>query len=91
VTTGPVTFRVLIPKKLNVSGMIAPIRDAAIKAAQDMGKDLEATTRTWKGDKPRIQTEAVLVPAGTPPSTGFHTSFTSAAWVKQDGSMGARK
>jgi hypothetical protein len=91
VSSDPVTFRTLIPKKLNVSGMIAPIRDAAIKAAQDMGKDLEATTRTWKGDKPRIQTEAVLVPAGTPPSTGFHTSFTSAAWVKNDGSMGAKK
>jgi hypothetical protein len=87
----PVTFRVLIPKKLNVSGMIAPIRDAAIKAALDMGKDLTAVTKTWKGDKPRIQTEAKLVPAGSPGATGFHTSFTSSAWVREDGSMGAKK
>ena len=91
ISSNPVTFRALIPKKLNVSGMIAPIRDAAIKAAQDMGKDLEKVTRTWNGDKPRIQTEAKLVPSGTPPYPMFHTSFTSAAWPKDDGSMGSKK
>jgi hypothetical protein len=91
VSSDPVSFSVLIPKKLNVSGMIAPIRDAAIKAALDMGKDLTAVTKTWKGDKPRIQTEAKLVPAGTPPASGFHSSFTASAWVREDGTMGAKK
>jgi hypothetical protein len=91
VSGDPVKFRVLIPKKLNVSGMIAPIRDAAIQAALDMGKDLNATIKTWKGDKPVVMTEAKLVPGGTPPYPMFHTSFTSSAWMKEDGSMGIKK
>ena len=89
--TNPVTFRVLIPKKLNVNGMSAAIRDAAIQAAKDMVKDFEAVTRTWKGDKPRIQGEAVLTPPGTPPYPMFHTGFTSSAWPKADGSKGYQK
>ena len=68
--------------------MTAPIRDAAIQAAKDMGKDLEAVTRTWKDEKPRIQTEAKLVPSGTPPYPMFHTSFTASAWPKNDNSKG---
>ena len=84
----PVTFRVIIPKPLNINGMAAPIRDAVIKDALAMGKDFEKVTRTWKGDAPRIQTEAKLVPAGVSPSTGFHTSFTASAWPREDGSKG---
>jgi len=49
-----------------------------------MGKDFEKVTRTWKGDVPRIQTEAKLVPAGVSPSTAFHTSFTASAWPRED-------
>ena len=84
----PVGFRALIPKKLNISGMIAPIRDACIKDAKDMGKDLEKVTKTWKSDRPRIQTEAKLVPASVPPSTGFHSSFSASAWAREDNSKG---
>ena len=87
-SNSPVTFRALIPKKLAVINMIAPIRDAAIKDAKAMGKDLEKVTKTWQGDKPRIQTEAKLVPSGTPPYPMFHTSFSSSAWPRQDGSKG---
>lgn len=87
-SSNPVAFRVLIPKKLNVSGMTAPIRDAAIQAAKDMGRDLEAVTRTWKDEKPHIQTEARLVPPSTPPYPMFHTGFTASAWPKNDNSKG---
>ena len=87
----PVTFRVLIPKKLNVNGMFAPIRDAAIKAAEDMAKDMKKVTNTWKGDKPVIQSEAKLVPSGNGPYPMFHTGFTSSAWPKADGSKGYLK
>jgi hypothetical protein len=88
VSNCPVTFRVIIPKPLNINGMAAPIRDAVIKDALAMGKDFEKVTRTWKGDVPRIQTEAKLVPPGAPPATGFHTSFTASAWPREDGSKG---
>ena len=88
VSNCPVTFRVIIPKPLNINGMAAPIRDAVIKDALAMGKDFEKVTRTWKGDVPRIQTEAKLVPAGVSPSTGFHTSFTASAWPREDNSKG---
>ena len=87
----PVTFRVLIPKKLNVNGMFAPIRDAAIKAAEDMAKDMKKVANTWKGDKPVIQSEAKLVPSGNGPYPMFHTGFTSSAWPKADGSKGYLK
>jgi hypothetical protein len=91
VSNNPVTFRALIPKKLNVAGMTACIRDAAIKAALDMGKDLKAVTRTWKGEEPVIMTEAKLTPPGTPPYPNFHTGFTASAWPKNDGSRGYLK
>jgi hypothetical protein len=84
----PVSFRALIPKPLAVKNMIAPIRDACIKDAKDMGKDLEKVTKTWKDDKPRIQTEAKLVPTNVEPSTGFHSSFTASAWAREDNSKG---
>jgi hypothetical protein len=87
----PVQFRVLLPKKLMVKNMIAPIRDANIKAAKEMGVDLEKVTKKWKGDKPRIQTEAKLVPASVPPATGFHSAFTASAWPRDDGSKGYSK
>jgi len=88
ISNNPVTFRALIPKKLNINGMFAPIRDTCIKDAKAMGKDLENVTKTWKGNKPRIQTEAKLIPSGTPPYPMFHTGFTASAWPKNDGSKG---
>lgn len=84
VSNNPVTMRVIIPKKLNVSGMVAPIRDAVIKAAQDMGKDLSNVTKTWKDERPHIQTEAKM----EPPGAIMHNSFTASAWPRKDGSKG---
>ena len=84
ISNNPVTFRALIPKKLNINGMFAPIRDACIKDAKAMGADLEKVTRTWTGDKPRIQTEAKLTPSQTPPYPMFHTGFTASAWPRED-------
>jgi len=84
ISNNPVTFRALIPKKLNINGMFAPIRDTCIKDAKAMGKDLENVTKTWKGNKPRIQTEAKLTPSQTPPYPMFHTGFTAAAWPRED-------
>lgn len=91
ISNKPVQFRALIPKALNVNNMAAPIRDACIKAAEDMGKDLEAVTRTWKGDKPRIQNEAKFAPGGMGPEAMFHNGFTSSAWPRVDGSLGYSK
>lgn len=91
VSSNPVKFRAIIPKPLSVNGMDAEIRDAVIQAAKDMGKDLEAVTRTWKDAKPVIQTEAVLVPAGQAPSTTCHSSYTATAYPKNDGSRGYAK
>jgi hypothetical protein len=88
ISNNPVTFRVIIPKPLQKNSMDAAIRDAVIKDAKAMGKDFEAVTRTWKGDRPRIQSEAKLTPAGTAPATGMHTVFTASAWPKNDGSRG---
>jgi hypothetical protein len=88
ISNNPVTFRALIPKKLNINGMSAPIRDACIKDALAMGKDFEKVIRTWKGEVPRIQTEAKTVPSGTPPYPMFHTGFTASAWPREDGSKG---
>lgn len=88
----PVTFRVIVPRKLETNGMDAIIRDAVIKAAKDMGKDLQATTKTWKGDKPRIQTEAKLVPpSNNPPASTVHRSYTASTWAREDSSMGYKK
>lgn len=82
VSKNPIQFRVIIPKKLNVNGMQAPIRDACIKDAIAMGKDFEKVTKTWEGDKPRIQTEAK---SGVP---AFHDSFIASAWPRADNSKG---
>ena len=82
VSNNPVTFRAIIPKKLNINGMFAPIRDACIKDAKAMGKDLEKITQTWKGDKPKIQTEVKLA------KPDFHGSFTVSAWPRADNSQG---
>jgi hypothetical protein len=88
ISTNPVTFRAIIPKKLNTNGMAAPIRDAVIKDAKAMGADLEKVTKTWQGDVPRIQTEAKLVPPNTPPYPLWHSSFTASAWPRNDNSRG---
>lgn len=67
--------------------MFASIRDACIKDAKEMGKDLEKVTRTWKDEKPEIMTEA-KVGELVGPSPGVPKSFTASAWPKADGSKG---
>lgn len=84
----PVTFRALIPKAMNINGLFAPIRDACIKDAKAMGKDFEKVIRTWKGDKPRIQTEAQVVYSNTPPYAIKHDGFSASAWPRNDNSKG---
>jgi len=91
VSKNPVTFRAIIPRPLQINSMDAAIRDAAIQAAKDMGKDLDKVIETWKADKPVIMTEAKLVPAGMAPSTKAHSSYTASAWLKDDGSRGYKK
>ena len=88
ISNNPVTFRALIPKKLMVKNMIAPIRDACIKDAKAMAADLEKVQKTWKGEKARIQSEAKLTPPQTPPYPMFHTGFSASAWPKDDGGKG---
>lgn len=76
-------FRAIIPKKLAISNMIAPIREACIKNAKDIGYDLEQVSLTWEGAKPTVQTEAKLEQGQV-----FPRAFTAAVWIRADDSEG---
>ena len=46
------SFKVIIPKPLQVNAMVNVLIKETEKLGKDMVKDFNSTTRTWQGDKP---------------------------------------
>jgi len=86
-----VQFRKVIPRKLSVAGMVAQMVQAGVKDAQNMVRDLDKTTKTWKGEKARFNSQIAVTPAWNPLASSFPNRITTTVSLMEDSSRGAMK
>lgn len=91
ITSTPVQFKAIIPKKLQTQAMLNVLVNGCEKIGKQMVKDFEATTKTWQGDKPDFQAKVLVEPPNMPVFGKFPNKITVSVAPKDDHSRGAMK
>ena len=90
-TSTPVTFKTILPKKLQTQKMLNVLVNGCTEMGKQMVKDFEATTKTWQGDKPNFRAKVVIDPPNMPMFGKFPNKISVEVRPLDDNSRGAMK
>lgn len=82
------TFRAVIPAKLRKSTMIPALVQATVKPAERMKRDFLKTVKTWKGEKPKFNTETTVEPQYNAYALQFPKKIELRVYPRADDSRG---